>query len=62
MSADTCEVYMYVHALTHVKALYTMSLDFTLYIMNVYTKTKVLFMFGSLETVCVELDYHECVH
>ena len=53
---NTCEVYMYVHALAHVKALYsyTLLLDYETLeheCVVVYTKRTVLLRFGSLEIV-----------
>ena len=60
---NTCEVYMYVHALAHVKALYsyTLLLDYETLeheCVVVYTKRKVLLRFGSLEIVCVETNVY----
>ena len=59
----TCEVYMYVHALAHVKALYSYTLlsDYETLeheCVVVYTKRTVLLRFGSLEIVCVEMNMY----
>ena len=51
------------YTLSHMSRPHTLSVDYeTLEHMNVYTKTKVLFTFGSLETLCVEMRPELPIH